>query len=283
MAKLRLLTTRLAFLVLGLLLTPHMGWAQIKLYLKDGSYQLVKSYEVKADRVRYYSIERSDWEEIPRTLVDFEATKRAQEEEKASQKKELDEVREIEKQRFDRPEQTGFEIAPGIRLPQEEGVFAFDGTRVIRMAQSTAEVVTDKKRKALLMAMPAPLLKSRSLVTLAGEKAAVRISVPQPTFYIQSADGLGERLLLIAVKSGREARVVEKIEGAAGGIGKPAEARDEVVVERKQAAPGIYMLKPIKELSAGEYALGELADQKLNLLVWDFGVDATGWKVTEPH
>ena len=144
------------------------------------------------------------------------------------------------------------------------------------MIQSTAEVITDKKRKVLLMAMPAPLLKSRSLVTIAGEKAAVRISVTQPDFYVQSADDLGARLLLITVKAGKEARLVEKIEGAARGIGKPAEARDVVLVERKQVAPGIYKIKPVKELPAGEYALGELADQKLNLLVWDFGVDAQG-------
>ena len=39
----------------------------------------------------------------PLSLVDFEATKRAQEEEKAIQKKELEEGREIEQQRFDKP------------------------------------------------------------------------------------------------------------------------------------------------------------------------------------
>jgi hypothetical protein len=34
--------------------------AAIKLYLKNGTFQLVKSYEVQGDRVRYYSLERSD-------------------------------------------------------------------------------------------------------------------------------------------------------------------------------------------------------------------------------
>ncbi len=71
-------------------------WASQKLFLKDGTYELVSSYEVHGDRVRYYSVERSAWEEIPSSLVDFEATKRAQEEEKAVQKKVLEEGREIE-------------------------------------------------------------------------------------------------------------------------------------------------------------------------------------------
>ena len=51
------------------------AWAaNFKLYLKDGTYQIVREYKVQSDRIRYYSVERSDWEEIPSELVDLKRT-----------------------------------------------------------------------------------------------------------------------------------------------------------------------------------------------------------------
>ncbi len=249
--------------------------ASQKLFLKDGTYQVVSSYEVHGDRVRYYSVERSAWEEIPLDLVDLEATKRAQEQEKAVQKKQLEEGREIQQQRFERPLETGFEIAPGVRLPKEDGVYAYDGSRVIRLVQSTAELVTDKKRAALALAVPVHLLKGRSVAVLPGPKAAVRLQQAQPTFYVQSSTGLGAKLELVSVKVVKESRVVEKVEASRAGIGKPSELHVAVRLERTQLASGLYCLKPLHPLDPGEYALGDLAQQGLNLEFWDFGLFET--------
>jgi hypothetical protein len=259
-------------LILTLLCSPRPAGATIKLFLKDGTYQLVKSYEVQGDRVRYYSVERSAWEEVPLALVDFEATERAQREEEVEQQRQLEEAHEISRERFSLPENAGYEVAPGIRLPKEEGVFAFDGVRVIRMIQASGELVTDKKRAALLLALPGPLAKNRAYVVLPGAKAAVRILSLQPTFYVQSADALGGKLELVAVKPRKEIRQVEKVEWR-GGIGKPAELRAAVPLERREVAPGLFKLTPVEPLALGEYALGELIQQKLNLELWDFGID----------
>ena len=246
-----------------------------KLYLKDGTYQLVSSYEVHGDRVRYYSVERSAWEEIPLALVDLEATKRSEEQEKTAQKKQIEEGREIEQQRFEKSPETGFEIAPGVRLPMEDGVYVYDGLRVIRLIQTTAELVTDKKRAALALAVPAHLLKSRSVALLPGPKAAVRLQQAQPTFYVQSSNGLGPRLELVSVKVVKESRVVEKVEASRAGVEKQSELHVAVQLERTQLAPRLYCLKLLHPLDPGEYALGDLAEQGLNLEFWDFGLFET--------
>ncbi len=52
-----------------------------KLMLKDGSFQLVREYQIEGDRVRYYSVDSSQWEEMPADLVDWDKTKKVAEEE----------------------------------------------------------------------------------------------------------------------------------------------------------------------------------------------------------
>ncbi|HLW79608.1 MAG TPA: hypothetical protein VKU44_08420 [Terriglobia bacterium] len=262
-----------ALAVLTGLLAPRVTWAATKLYLRDGTYQMVKSYEVRGDRVRYYSLERSDWEEVPLALVDLDTTRRTLEDEKSAEAKEVERARDLDKERFEIPENTGFEIAPGFRLPKDEGVFAFDGLRIIRLLQSPGELVTDKRRAALVFALPAPLVKNRSLVVLPGAKAALRLASLQPTFYVQAADGWGARAELVPVKTHSDQRIVARVEVSRGGPAKPAEPRTTLPVERQQLAPGLFKLTPTQPLEVGEYALAEPMEQKLNLDVWDFGVD----------
>jgi hypothetical protein len=275
--------TRRGWILLALVVAfmgiAPLARAALKLYLKDGSYQIVKSYQVEGDRVRYYSLERSDWEEVPRAMVDFEATRRAESEERAKQQEELQQAHKIDEEHFERTGPQGLEVAPNIHLPGDEGVFAFDGTRVIRMVQSPAQIVRDKKRFALALALPAPLLKSRDLAVLEGPRAAISISNLRPTFYAQFADGAGANLQLIPVQSTKNERVLEKIQSGIG-VGKSGEVREAIPLERVQVKPGIFKLRPTQPLPPGQYALGELMEKKLNLDVWDFGIISS--RPTEP-
>jgi hypothetical protein len=256
-----------------LILVPTSLTAQaFKLYLKDGSYQLVKEYQIQGDRVRYYSVERSTWEEIPAALVDFDATRKAQAEEKTVRQKNVDEAKEISKTRFEKPKESSFQVSPGIHLPEGEGVFAFDGERIVPLGQATGTFARDKKRMALNLAIPAPLLKSRSLVVIPGNKAPARFRQARPTFYARFADGSGARMQLIALKTGKADRVMEDVDK--GMVGKATELRKTIPVTITQPSPGVYALQPQQDLQPGEYALGEiLNDGRLNLDVWDFGID----------
>ena len=252
---------------------------QVKLYLKDGSYTLVKSYEVQGEKVRFYNLDTSEWEEMPVSLVDFDSTKRAQREEAAGHEKAIERATVLDKQRFDPAigAPAGFAVAPGRYLPVTEGVYAYDGLRVIPLVQSQGEVVTDKERAVLNMAIPAPLLKKRALVELAGTQAAVRITNPQPVFYVQANDSWGAKAEIIPVKSSKSSRVLEKLQSGLG-VGTSGEVRDAIPLERTEVAKGVFKLQPAKTLAPGEYAIAELIGGKLNLDVWDFGIDRPGKK-----
>ncbi len=263
--------------LLGLLMFPAPLKATIRLYLRDGSYINVKSYQVIGDRVRYYSADRGDQEEIPKSMVDFAATARAEAAKKSEQAKQLKAAEELQNQRFEIPANTGYRIKPGINLPSSSGVYAFDGTRVIPLIQDPAKVVTDKKRIALILMMPGPLLKKQAFVVLPGAKAAVRITVPQPVFYVQDDGNWAEHAQLIPLVGKKDSRVVERIQSGIG-VGKSGEMRKDLPLQRIRLAASVYELKPLKPLASGEYALGELVDQKLNIDVWDFGIDLPGSK-----
>jgi hypothetical protein len=274
----------LLFVLAGLVLGPAPARAQqVKLFLKDGSQLLVKSYQVEGDKIRFYNLDTHETEEMPVALVDFDATKRAAGEQAAAGAKVVNEAKQLEKEHFGPgtngpgAKPAGFQVAPNLYLPLTEGVYAFDGLRVIPMVQSEGEVVSDKQRAILMMAMPGPLLKRRSLVSLPGGQAAVRIVNPQPVFYIQSNDAWGGNAVLIPVKSTHGQRVLEKVQSGMG-LGASGEIREAVPLEKQPIARGIYKLQPSKTLEPGEYALGELVEGKLNMDVWDFGIDKPGKK-----
>ena len=62
-------------LLLALAILACAAWAaNLKLYMKDGSYHIVREYQVQPDRVHFYSVERSGWEDVPLDLVDLKRT-----------------------------------------------------------------------------------------------------------------------------------------------------------------------------------------------------------------
>ena len=104
-----------------------------RLILKDGTYQIVRKYQIVGDRVRYISVERAgDWEELPVALVDWEATRKWEQNQAAAIKDVsagMEEAAEIDKDEAaerDELKARQPEVATGLTLPDEDAVFALD-------------------------------------------------------------------------------------------------------------------------------------------------------------
>src|ERR1700731_3573484 len=94
--------------------------ANLKLYLKDGSYHVVREYQVQTDRIHFYSIERSQWEDIPLDLVDLKRT----ESESAARQAQLD----ADAKSMGEEEKAERAIAKEVsRIPQDPGVYWLEG------------------------------------------------------------------------------------------------------------------------------------------------------------
>ena len=95
-----------------------------KLILKDGSVQVVREYQVMDDRVRFYNTERSQWEEMPAALVDWDATRQSEAEQKKNDATLLSSVHKQEQARRVMPldVDASLEAAPGVFIPPGEGL-----------------------------------------------------------------------------------------------------------------------------------------------------------------
>ncbi len=251
--------------------------AGTKLVLKDGSFHMVRSYEIKGDRVRYWSVERSAWEEIPTAIVDWEATHKG-EDEAAARRKEIDaNVQALQKKEVaaEIDVDASTEIAPGVFLPGGVGLFVVEGDKIAALTQAQAESKLNKKRFFAQVMSPIPVIPSQHKVELAGTRAALRISSTQPEFYFRTADAREPNVQLIRAKVKGKVRAIGAVDTFIGGESNAK--LSAVPIERWQAARGLYRFTLGQDLSAGEYAFVEFVpNEGLNLYVWDFGVDPAG-------
>ena len=164
-----------------------------RLILKDGSYQSVTKYEVKGDRVRYLSAERNEWEEIPKSLIDWPATDKYEKDRAAGASlpevvqldKELEAEREVDAARLP-------QVAPGLRLPEDSGVFLLDSFKgepqLVEVQQSAGDLNRNVKGNILRGAVN-PIASEKQTIELEGEHARVRSHVDVPSLYINVDEG----------------------------------------------------------------------------------------------
>jgi hypothetical protein len=249
-----------------LLLASVVASAADRLYLKDGTYQLTNQYEVKTDRVRYYSTERSEWEEIPLEMVDLDRTRgelaehasevaadaKAEAEERAAEKLAKKQVASI---------------------PTQAGAYYIRGETLDPMKQAESKIVSNKTRTILRVLSPIPTVPGKSTVELDGEHAPLHLSDVRPEFYFRLSDYEGVDIVRLTPK--KSVRVVENVSIIQIKQDRiVSEKFDKVETFKKQEADLLFRIWPMKPLPPGEYALVQYADGKLDPQVWDFTIDA---------
>ena len=244
-----------------------------KLILNDGSYQLVREYSVQGDRVRYWSVERSQWEEIPAAMLNWDATKKA-EAEQARQEAELQakiHATELAERTKDIDVDRSLEIKPGLFLPDDVGFYALDGRTILSMKQSEAFSKTDKLRELERGISGVPFISQRQLIEIPGKRAALRVTTPEPEFFMRPADSREPRIMLLHAKLEGNRRLVETINTNAAG--EESSKGQEIELMTWTPATGVFRYTVGEHLNPGEYAFVEITEEGVSLFVWDFGVD----------
>ncbi|MFZ0303236.1 MAG: hypothetical protein WAL75_11135 [Terracidiphilus sp.] len=283
-----------------------------RLILKDGSYQVVRDYKIVGARVRYLSQERGDWEEMPVELVDWDATKKWEQEhtnltsdtaspamkEAESIDKEESEERDDEKARMP-------EVTTGLELPDEDGVFVLDnfhGTpELVELPPSDLDL---NARERHGIGVLNPLAGQRADLVLQGAHSKIHLHVNEPSFFLSlevadekepvlsepvtvhtSTEGMNHKpkpthsaqsgFALVKVDERNAVRLIGAIHVSPSGQVTQSE---NVIPASVQVMPGKHWLRidPKQPLEIGEYALVEILSlEDISQEVWDFRVDPT--------
>lgn len=285
-----------------------------RLILKDGSYQVVRKYQVVGDRVRYMSMERGgEWEELPYDLVDWAATKKWEEHHTGpydtsgnASSDAMKEAAELDKEEAaERDDQKARmpEVAKGLELPDEEGVFVLDiyqGTPELVEIKPSDLDLNQKSRKGL--ATLNPMAGAKASLELAGAHARAHLHVNDPEIYVSlegrdveqvvshamtvktvnvqdvshrkhGAHSPDSGFAIVKVDERREVRIIGAIHVSPTGTVTQSE---DVIPTKVEVLPGKHWLKlkPETNLTMGEYALVEIVSPSdISQSVWDFRVD----------
>jgi hypothetical protein len=286
----------LAFaLSIALLNSSPCAFAQAttkRLILKDGSYQDATKWEIQGDRVHYFSAERNEWEDVPNSLVDWNATNQY-EKDRAAGKLSPEAIqleKELEAQRAE-DELKSPHVAPGLRLPEDGGVYVLDTyltePQLIPLDQTGGEVNRHTGHN-VLHGVINPVGGSKHTIELAGARSNLQVHAALPTIYINLNSGEDEdqkadnpkkpvaelpwdRFRIVHAQVKGDKRIVGAIKIAV--YGKASQEEQIIPAVAEQLGQGWIKLTPKSSLEPGEYVVAELLGKEgMNSFVWDFGV-----------
>jgi hypothetical protein len=275
-----------------------------RLILTDGSYQQVRRWEIKGDRVRFISTERNGvWEELPVSLVDWAATEkfeRAHTETGREETAASDDARAVDaEEAAEKAEITSRtpQVAPRLNLPNRDGVWVLDyfqnQPELVTLEQDSGDVNLQTGHNVQHGQINPPPRKAE--IRLDGEGSRVHLHGNQPAFYVSVTggdDSAGPDAMTVSAadaKTGgavsspksqyaivqvdlrRNYRVITNV--TLSQLGRQSENVTETTTT---VLPGGHWMKvvPKQKLTVGQYALMELlGPREANLSVWDFAID----------
>lgn len=263
--------------------SPQLQQLKVRrLILMDGSYELIRRYEIKGSRVRFLSSDRGEWEEMPVSMVDWPATEKYARGEASTKEVRAEESRAEDEHAKAQLDASAPEVAPGIRLPDSGGTYMLDVFRgrqqLIHLVQNGADINRNTGSN-ILRGIINPVSGSRRSIELKGAHAATQAHIADPLIYLavdpeadytpKTAQG---HFRIVRCESKKGNRVVGAVSVAIYGKVKQQAGFVETRIE-PVAGPWIRV-RPASSLSAGEYALVEMLGEKgMNTYVWDFGFD----------
>jgi hypothetical protein len=292
---------------------------RMRLYLKDGNYQLVLSYKVTGRIVRYRSAERNgETEDIPLDLVDLERTKQWARDRDPNAPRPAAKAGEVQgpvlspelaREEAARAARTPL-VAPNLRLPDEDSMLVMDTFEATPELVPLPQQGSDLNREtahAVLKGPVNPASGAHRLLDLKGPRADVQLHVDDPVFFVRigkdegdedlggafvvntngqgrdvpAAGSVNSGYVIERVEALQDARVVDSFRIALLETGR---TQPDIIELNAEPLPGGQWLKltPKLRLEFGEYVLVEvLDDRNLNLNVWDFGVHSAAKENTE--
>jgi len=278
-----------------------------RLILKDGSYQVVTTWQIihgqGGDRIRYISAERGgDPEEVPMELIDWAATRAfaAQHSNDGPANQAQDEAAALDaEEKSDR--NRNLEVSPGLRLPEETGIWALDyfhdQPELVELVQATGDV-NQQTGHNISRSPINPQGSTRQTLEMNERHAKVALHEPQPAFYIsvdapdgdepsasaitvdthgaaavkgpESASSPNSRYVILHADVRKEYRFVGEVNVSPATTDRNVFAANLQLLEGKRW----FKLTPKEPLAAGDYVLMEiLSPREANMAVWDFRID----------
>lgn len=244
-----------------LLLSAAFASTNLKLYMKDGTVHLVKEYKVEGDRVKFYSVDRGEWEEVPSELVDLKRTETESAERKAARDEEVKLITQEDKAKRALDDEV-------LKIPQDPGVYSLEGGTLHIFKQAESKVHTNKGRVVLKAAVPVPLIPGKATVELEQPHSLNLSKAARPELYIQLDKE--EHFALIKLTPHHEVRIAERV-SIMPVVKESVEEVDEVQIFKKQMTEsGLFKFWPQEPLKPGEYAVIQYTPGKMDPQIWDF-------------